>query len=366
MKRQWYRIEVRNQAPDDGDVADIYVYDEIGRSFWNDEAVTAKQFIDELGELPESVKTLRLHVNSPGGDPFEATAIANTLRAQRTEKKRTVDVSIEGLAASAATIITSAGNPIRIADNALFMIHDPWGLAVGTAAEMRAMAEALDRIRDAIIATYRWTSDLEAEEISALMAAETWMNAAEAVERGFATEITESLDVAASFRPEAFNRLQVPEAHRARVEALIAKPESEPAPEPEPAPPAAPAASAVEVLRLCREGECLDLAEDLVGAEASVDQVQARVSEERRRRQAAAARETEIRAICEAASLSELADAYVAGGMGVAGVRAQLTVITARLDKAEIDTGLPPEHGARAKPVIDVTAVYAQLNAAKE
>ena len=109
MIRQWYRI--RCEA--DADVAEIWIYDEIGAGWFSD-GVTAKGFLDEMKALPDSAKTIRVHVNSPGGDVFDAVAIANMLREQSQDKGRTVEMLIEGLAASAATIITSAGDSIKI------------------------------------------------------------------------------------------------------------------------------------------------------------------------------------------------------------------------------------------------------------
>jgi ATP-dependent protease ClpP protease subunit len=164
-------------------------------------------------------------VNSPGGDPFDATAIANALRAERVQKGRTVEVSIEGLAASAASIVTSAGKPIKMARNALVMIHNPRGLVFGPADDMRQMAEALDRVRDAIIATYRWTSHLSAQRLAEMMAATVWMDPEEALKNGFATEIVEGVKAAAQFRPEALASLgAVPPKYRAGLAALSAAP----------------------------------------------------------------------------------------------------------------------------------------------
>lgn len=340
--RAWYRIV--NAA--DGAAADLYVYDEIGASFWNDQAVTAKAFIDEIQALPESVKTLRLHVNSPGGDPFEATAIANTLRAQRTEKGRSVEVSIEGLAASAATIITSAGDPIRIADNALMMVHDPSGLVWGPAAEMRKMADLLDTIRDSIIATYRWVSDLSAEALAELMAATTWMDANEAVANGFATEIVETVKVAASFRPEVRARLgAIPEAYRARIEALIVRP-TEPAPPPV-------AAAPREVLARCKAAGYLELAEPLIEAGATLDQVDARLAHAK-----------EIRGLCATAKLAELAEGYIRAGTPADVVRTHLTTLTAKLDRSEIDSRLTPdpERVAATRAALNPATIYAERN----
>lgn len=355
-KRQWYRIE--NAA---GDAADIHVYDFIGRAYWDDDpVVSAKAFIKDLKALPESIKTLRVHVNSPGGDPWEATAIANSLLAQRNEKGRTVEVLIEGLAASAATIITSAGSPIRIADNALMMIHDPSGYVWGTAADMRKTAEALDRVRDSIVASYRRTSGLAAEELAEMMASVTWMSAEEAVERGFATEVMGAVEKLAACVPlAAVEALGVPEELQAQVEALIVRPEPEPEPEPAPEP---VAAAATETIRLCREGGVLDLAEGLIEKGAPLAAVQAAVKAEGAKRKAETDRQAEIRQLCAAASLAELADGYIEGGMPAAQVRAQLTVVTAKLDQVEVDAGLEPDHGAPRGVRIDTRRIYAELN----
>lgn len=358
--RQWFRMAA---AADDPSVADIYIIDIIGD--WIDEwmnemfdekiTVTAKAFIDELAKLPAAVTTLRVHINSPGGDVWGAATIANALRDQQTAKGRTVETIIDGLAASAASVIAMAGSRVRMADNALFMIHNPWTWgAVGNAKELRQIADRLDVVRDTIVATYQWHTELEADEISALMDAETWMDADQALEKGFVTEKVEGLKAAASIDPRSLAKLTVPEKFRARVEALLAKPEPPPAP---PTP-----AAAADVLRLCREGECLDLAEGLIQAGATVEQVREQVAAAKETKARARARETDIRSLCAAAKLPELADAYVVGGMAIAQVRAQLTRMTAKLDRVEIDGNLGPDQGARTKPVIDVSAVYAELN----
>jgi ATP-dependent protease ClpP protease subunit len=331
--REWYRIEAKAGS----DVANIYVYDAIGKSFWNDETVTAAKFVADLGKLADSVKTIRVHVNSPGGNPWEAATIANALRAQRTERGRTVETRIEGLAASAATIITSAGGPVRIADNAMMMVHNPAGAVLGPATAMRKMADALDVVRDTMITAYRWTSSLSAEELGALMDATTWMDARAAVANGFATEIIAGEKVEACWRPESVQALgTIPDAYRPALEALVRKPESPPSD------PSAAAASPAEVLRECKAAGCLDLAEELIEAKATPEQVTARVTSAKREREAAAARAREIRALCADAKLPELADGYIRGQMATDDIKVHLTTLTAKLDRVEIDTGLAP------------------------
>lgn len=360
--RKWFRMEVQAE---DSTVAEIFILDIIGD--WMDDLIgwagngitTAKSFVDELAKLPASVKTIRLRINSPGGDVFSAATIANVLRDQQSSKGRTVETVIDGLAASAASVIAMAGSRVSMADNALFMIHDPWIGLYGNARQLRAEADRLDTVRDTIVATYQWHSELEADEIAALMKGPedgdgTWMDADEALAKGFITDKIEGLKAAASIDPRALAKLVIPEKYRGRVEALVAKPA------PAPAPPVA--AAAADVLRLCREGECLDLAEGLLQAGATEEVVRDRIASVKETKAQARARETEIRGLCAAAKLPELADSYVAGGMAAAQVRAQLTLMTAKLDQVEIDAGLSPDHGARRRPVIDVVALYAERN----
>ena len=328
-KRQWFRV----QLSEDQTVADLHIFDLIGDWFddlWGSDGIvtTAKSFQRTLDELPDAVKTIRLHVNSPGGDVFSAVTIANLLRAQRTDKGRTVETLVEGLAASAASVIIQAGDPIRMGDNALVMIHNPWSIAIGEANNFRARADELDTVRDTLIATYRWHSQLEPAAIAALMDATTWMDADDAIANGFATEKVEGLRAAAALDPRGLARLSVPDKFRARVDALLAKP-----------------APAADVLRACREADCLDLAEALIRDQATVEQVAARVGTARAERQTAQTREQTIVAVCTSAALPELAAGYVRSGMAVAEVKAHLTTIAARLDAVEIDSALDPDHG---------------------
>ena len=217
----WFRMEVKKKDPA---IADIYILGFIGDwldDLWgSDDVTTAKSFIAELEKLPDSVKLIRVHVNSPGGDVFGAVTIANVLRDQRMTKGRAVIASVEGLAASAASIVIQAGNSIQMADNALVMIHNPWTIALGEAGELRTAADGLDTIRNAIIATYQWHSKLGAKKIGELMDETTWMSADEAIANGFATDKVEGLKAAASLDPRGLARLSIPEKYRERVEAF--------------------------------------------------------------------------------------------------------------------------------------------------
>lgn len=334
--RQWYRFD---NAAEDPSIADIHIVDFIGD--WIDDywglGVTARAFIEQLAKLPEAVKTIRVHINSPGGDVFGAINIANALREQQASKGRTVETIVDGLAASAASIILMAGSTVRIADNGLVMVHNPWTIGIGNAADMRKVADELDTVRNTIVATYKWHSSLEDDEIVALMDAETWLDADEAIAKGFATEKVEGLKAAASIDPKAAAKLKVPEKFKARIDAFVKQPD---------APPAAPvAAAATDVLRICREGGVLDLAEDLIKAGATLEQVTAKVTTEKTARAAAATRATEIRALCGAAKLPELADGYINGAMSLDDIRVHLTTLTAKLDGPALDGTLPIDRG---------------------
>jgi ATP-dependent Clp protease protease subunit len=333
MPRAWFKFTM---AAEDTTVAELAIFGGIGASYWDDDAVSAAQFVKDLKALPANVKTIRVRVNSPGGSVFDGIAIANALRDQ-VRNGRAVETTVEGLAASAASVVIMAGSTIKVADNALVMVHHPYTIEVGNAAAMRKMADTLDQITESIIATYRWHSELSADAIRGLMDAETWMTADEAITYGFATEKVEGLQAAASIDPRAMAKFTVPEQFKARVDALLVQAEK-PAPKPT-------AAAATEVLRVCREANCLELAESLIADGAPLADVQSRVSAERSKKDQTTARSNEITAACAIAKLPQLTAGYIAGGMPVADVQTHLTTIKALVDKADIDAGLNPDHG---------------------
>ncbi len=198
----WYNIRATAEG------AELSIHDEIGAY-----GVSAKDFIAELGKLPgDTALTLRL--NSPGGSVFDAVAIYNALK----RHAGNVTVSIDGIAASAASYIAMAGDTVVMPENAFLMIHEPSGLVMGTAGDMRAMAEALDKIAGVLIKGYAAKSGKPADDVAALMAAETWFTAAEAVDAGFADTLAEPVKIAASFDVTRF-RNAPPEV----VEALASR-----------------------------------------------------------------------------------------------------------------------------------------------
>lgn len=157
---------------------EIFLYDEIG--YWG---ITAQDFIQSLA-LTKRSERLTVCINSPGGDIFDGVTIANLLIS-----RGDVDVRIDGFAASIASVIAMAGETVQMAENATFMIHNPWTFVGGDARELRKEAEVLDTLKVTLVGTYQRHTDLSSEEISTLMDDETWLNAAQALEQGFVTEV---------------------------------------------------------------------------------------------------------------------------------------------------------------------------------
>jgi ATP-dependent Clp endopeptidase proteolytic subunit ClpP len=154
---KWY--EIKSKA----DKAEIWIYDQIGEDFWTGGGVTAKGFQKELAEIKAS--QIDLHINSPGGSVFDGITIYNLLK----QKSANITTYIDGLAASIASVIALAGNKVTMAENALFMVHNPSGMVMGTAADMRSLADVLDKIAGTMVNTYAGKSGKPEEEIKALL-----------------------------------------------------------------------------------------------------------------------------------------------------------------------------------------------------
>ena len=181
------------RAATDPGVGELLLYGEISDVTWWGDEVTPKQFWDELQALGD-IKELRVYINSPGGDVFAGQAILSMLN----RHPAMVTVYIDGLAASAASLVAMAGDKIIMPRNAMMMIHNPWTIAWGDSNTFRQVADELDKIRESMIPVYETRTGLPRDEIIKMLDAETWMTADEAVELGFADEIEEAKQVAAS------------------------------------------------------------------------------------------------------------------------------------------------------------------------
>lgn len=176
-------------------MTEIWIYDDIGPDWMG--LVSSKGIISELAKAKGKPVTVR--INSPGGDVVEAQAIYNALRRHSNDGGK-VSVEIDALAASAASFIAMAGDSISIAENAMLMIHKAWSVSVGNADAMRSTAEVLDKFDGILAATYAARSKMDAQEVMALLEAETWLDANETVAKGFADEVGQPLKVAASIK----------------------------------------------------------------------------------------------------------------------------------------------------------------------
>lgn len=189
---------------------EIWLYDTVGGGFFG--GMSSKQFADELKGLG-SVDTINLRKNSPGGNVFEGVAIYNQLK----RHPANIVVDIDGLAASIASVIAMAGDEIRIADNAMVMIHEPSGVSMGDSNEMRKTADLLDQIKTTIVDTYGKRSKSSVIDIAQWMSDETWFTAEDAVKNGFADKTTAEQNISACYGFDLSNFHRVPQIITARA-----------------------------------------------------------------------------------------------------------------------------------------------------
>jgi ATP-dependent Clp protease, proteolytic subunit ClpP len=177
-----------NIVKNDDKNAELMLYGDIAESFWGD-TISAKEVTEYLADL--DVENINVYINSNGGVVDTAIAINNALR----RHKAKVTVNIDGIAASAATLITCAGDTVRMPKNALFMIHNPLTIAMGDSEEMRKQADVLEKYKNSIMETYLQKVNIDKEKLSELMDNESWLSAEEALKYGFIDEIIENADI---------------------------------------------------------------------------------------------------------------------------------------------------------------------------
>ena len=181
---------------------ELELYGTIAEESWFDDEITPGMFREELfaGSGPITV-----WINSPGGDCIAASQIYTMLM----DYKGNVTVKIDGIAASAASVIAMAGTEVLMAPTALMMIHNPATIAMGDHEDMKKAISMLDEVKESIINAYEIKTGLSRDKLSRLMDAETWMNANKAVELGFADGVLEdekNLEVVPAY---AFSRKSV-------------------------------------------------------------------------------------------------------------------------------------------------------------
>lgn len=167
----------------EGREATVYLYDIIGEDWYG--GVSAKDFVPKLAAL--DVDVIHLRINSPGGDVFDARAMAMAIK----QHPAKVVAHIDGQAVSAATYVAIAADEVEIADGGFFMIHNAWTVQMGNAKDFRAQADLLDKVDGSISADYERKTGKPTTEVLAMMDATTWMTAAEALAAGFVDRLAE-------------------------------------------------------------------------------------------------------------------------------------------------------------------------------
>lgn len=186
MKMLNFRSEVRP----DSDTDDLYIFDEIGEFKWGDdwEGWGPERLREELATCPHN--KLTVHLNSNGGSTFQGVAIHNMLKATGKE----ITISIEGLAASAASFIAMAGDHIKMGTASMLMIHNCWTIAMGNSKGFRKLADDMDKIMvgQKEVMLQRSSGKVTAEKLDELLEAETYLTAKECMEYGWCDEIVDA------------------------------------------------------------------------------------------------------------------------------------------------------------------------------
>ena len=183
MKKFW---KWKNQTEENDPTPErtLFLNGTIAEQSWFDDDVTPQIFKDEL---MSGSGDITVWINSPGGDCVAAAQIYNMLM----EYPGNVTVKIDGIAASAASVIAMAGTKVMMSPVSMLMIHNPMTMAFGNTAEMQKAIDMLGEVKESIINAYELKTSLSRAKLSRLMDAETWMNANKAVELGFADAILE-------------------------------------------------------------------------------------------------------------------------------------------------------------------------------
>ena len=181
MKRKFWNW-IKNQDESGSEMRTLFLNGEISDETWYGDEVTPRLFKDELESGSGQIS---VWINSPGGDVFAAAQIYNMLM----DYPYDVTVKIDGLAASAASVIAMAGTTVEMSPVAMMMIHNPATIAIGDSEEMKKAVKMLDEVKESIINAYEIKTGLARDKISKLMDAESWFNAKKAVELGFADKI---------------------------------------------------------------------------------------------------------------------------------------------------------------------------------
>ncbi|WP_456237002.1 head maturation protease, ClpP-related [Anaerococcus faecalis] len=184
---KWKNQVMRNQNEEEVTERILFLNGTIAEESWFDDDVTPQLFKEELNQGNGNIT---VWINSPGGDCVAAAQIYNML----IDYKGDVTVKIDGIAASAASVIAMAGTNVLMSPVSMLMIHNPMTIAFGNKGEMEKAISMLDEVKESIINAYEIKTGMSRAKLSHLMDSETWMDAHKAVELGFADDILKRSD----------------------------------------------------------------------------------------------------------------------------------------------------------------------------
>ena len=341
--RQWFSF--KNEA---GQTPELFIYDDID-DWWG---VSAQSVVDQIRDLDAS--EINVRVNCRGGMVFEGIAIYNALRLH----KANVHISIEGLAASIASVIAMAGDKVTIAENAMIMIHNPYGWASGDAEAMRKTADVMDKIADSIAVSYTGRTGKTIEEMKALMEAETWFTAQEALDMGLVDQIDEPVKAAACFdlsrfnnAPEGFGKQAEPvnkACEKTEPEQSIEKEVQEVEAKTE------PEFDALAIASLCNQAGYPEKTENFLKEKMAETDVKDRLKSF-----------DEIKNLCKTANLANKSAAFIQENKTVDEVRNLLFEWLTKQDESINNSLSPNEQGLpKTSVAIDTQAIYSKRNKA--
>lgn len=333
--KNWFSMVAREGQGGTGKTLEVMIYGEIG--YWG---ITALDFIKAFNAIDDEKSPVVVAINSPGGDVFEGIA----LNCWMTRLGDRVTARIDGLAASAASVIAVGAKKVVIAPSALMMIHNPWTFAAGTSDDLRKIADDMDKVRDSILSAYRRKAPaIDDAALAKMLDQETWLSADEAVAIGLADEVGAAMDVKASLgRTGIFARF------RHAPQSLLAEVDENDIDETEandhgaaPSDSVQIAAQAARITAACIKHGVPEAAESLILNTTLTDETAV---------DAEIARVEAIRGLCITARLTDMASAFIKAGLQAEAVRARLFDLIVQSSAGEIDNKEPPPSGEKNKP----------------
>jgi len=355
----WYSIQAAGE--EGGKPIEVYIYGEIG--FWG---VTSGDFIRDLKEIDDGVSEVLVHFDTVGGDLFDGIAIHNTLRALGERCTGQID----GACFSAGSVAVCGAHKVRMADNAMFMIHNPWTFMAGDSDELRKMADMMDKAFEGIVASYQHRAlSIDDAELRRMINDTTWLTASEAKTHGFVDEVFG--EVAPLVNNAALGKIlnryrNVPEAALRLVGEVepAPTPDPDPTPDPEPDPvPTTPEAAelAAKLATDCASAGLSNCVSYLIKASAlaSAEAVHAHFN-----------RAKDVRAACLVAKSPDDAQALIEAGLTGEQAKAKLfEKLAANSSQVEISNLPPvddgPQAGAHQPPTANEVYARRRNNASK-